>query len=94
VVSPSQRKALEVRDRHCRYPGCTRPANWCEAHHVVHWIHDGPTNLDNLVLLCSRHHWQVHEGGWQLFMLESGEIEVLKPTLDFRAMPRAPAEAA
>ena len=94
VVSPSQRKALEVRDRHCRYPGCTRPANWCEAHHVVHWIHDGPTNLDNLVLLCSRHHWLVHEGGWQLFMLESGEIEVLKPTLDFRAMPRAPAEAA
>ncbi len=54
VVSPSQRRALGVRDKHCRFPGCSKPARFCEAHHVVHWIHGAPTNLDNLVC-CAGH---------------------------------------
>ncbi len=94
VVSASQRRAVIQRDRHCRWPGCERPAGWCEAHHVVHWIHGGPTNLDNLVLLCSRHHWMVHEGRWQLFVDERGTVRVLKPPLDLLAPPRGPDEAA
>src|ERR1700730_5393920 len=61
-----RRKALNVRDRHCTWPGCERPATWTSAHHLVHWIHGGTNDLDNLVLLCYRHHWMVHEGGWQL----------------------------
>ena len=60
------RRALLIRDRQCTWPGCDRPANWTEAHHLKHWIRGGPTDLDNLVLLCHRHHWMVHEGGWQL----------------------------
>ena len=88
VVSEQQRRPLAVRDRHCRFPGCERPAAWCEAHHVIHWSVGGATNLDNLVLLCSYHHFLVHEGGWQLLLHEDGHLEALRPPLDFRAPPR------
>src|SRR2546430_420592 len=91
VISPQLRKPLEVRDKHCRFPGCSRRASWCEAHHVVSWVRGGATNLDNLVLLCNRHHMQVHEGRWQLFRYPDGHVEVLKPPLDFAAPPRGPA---
>jgi Domain of unknown function (DUF222)/HNH endonuclease len=63
VVSPAQRTALAVRDGGCRYPGCDRPPAWCDAHHLRHWLHGGPTDLGNLVLLCRAHHRAVHEGG-------------------------------
>jgi hypothetical protein len=66
VVSPAQRTALVVRDGGCRFPGCDRPPAWCEAHHVRHWLHGGPTDLGNLVLLCCAHHRAVHEGGQRL----------------------------
>jgi hypothetical protein len=60
TVSKALWNALVVRDRHCRTPGCDRPPGWCEAHHIVHWEHGGPTNLDNLMLLCRRHHREHH----------------------------------
>ncbi len=60
------RRRLDVRDGGCRFPTCTRPAPRCHAHHVVHWAAGGPTSEDNLLLLCSRHHHLVHEGGWHL----------------------------
>ncbi len=60
------RKALEVRDVTCRFPGCTTDASRTQAHHVIHWEHGGPTTLDNLVLLCTRHHHLVHEGNWTI----------------------------
>jgi hypothetical protein len=63
VVSAAQRTALAVRDGGCCYPGCDRPVAWCEAHHLRHWLHGGPTDLANLVLLCRSHHRAVHEGG-------------------------------
>jgi hypothetical protein len=66
VVQPAQRTALAVRDRGCVFPGCDRPLAWCEAHHLRHWLHGGPTDLHNLALLCRAHHRTVHEGGWQL----------------------------
>jgi Domain of unknown function (DUF222)/HNH endonuclease len=66
VVSPAQRTALTVRDGGCRYPGCDRPPAWCEAHHLRHWLHGGPTDVGNLVLLCRAHHRAVHEGGQRL----------------------------
>ena len=64
VVSAAQRAALVVRDGGCA--GRLRPAPaWCEAHHLVHWLHGGPTDLENLAL-CRAHHRAVHEGGWRL----------------------------
>ena len=64
TVTPAQRRALVVRDGGC--VGCRAPAAWCEAHHIVHWIDLGPTDLDNLCLLCARCHRNVHERGWWL----------------------------
>jgi hypothetical protein len=63
-IPPAIRRALAVRDQGCRHPGCDRPPGWCDAHHVAHWTHGGQTNLDNLVLLCDRHHQVVHQPGW------------------------------
>jgi hypothetical protein len=66
VVSPALRRALVWRDRGCRFPGCDRPPAWTDRHHLVHWADGGPTSLDNLVLLCRRHHRIVHETGYRL----------------------------
>ena len=53
-------RALVVRDRHCQHPGCDRPPGFCDAHHLWYWTHGGPTNLDNLKLLCWQHHREIH----------------------------------
>jgi uncharacterized protein DUF222/HNH endonuclease len=66
VVSPAQRRALVHRDGGCVFPGCDRPHDWCDAHHLHHWTRGGPTDLHNLALLCRRHHVAVHEGTWTL----------------------------
>jgi Domain of unknown function (DUF222)/HNH endonuclease len=66
VITPAQRAALAVRDNGCVFPDCGRPLAWCEGHHLVPWHDGGPTDLDNLALLCRAHHRTVHEGGWQL----------------------------
>lgn len=62
TIPPHIRRALSARDVTCRFPGCT--SRRCDAHHVEHWAHGGATRLDNLLLLCRRHHRLVHEGGF------------------------------
>ena len=61
--TPAQRLAMALRDHGCSYPGCTVPPQWCDAHHVVHWLHGGATDLCNGALLCGRHHTIVHQLG-------------------------------
>jgi len=91
VISPAQRRALRVRDKTCQWPGCDRPASYTSAHHLVHWIRNGPTDLDNIVLLCHRHHWMVHEGGWQIVRREDRGYNVVPPPPDpFFATARSP----
>jgi hypothetical protein len=79
VVAPAQRTALTVRDGGCRFPGCDRPVAWCEGHHLRHWLHGGPTDLQNLVLLCRGHHHAVHEGGWRLHRHPDGTLTATPP---------------
>ena len=88
VVSSTLRKALKVRDGHCRWPGCERPASWCDGHHLVHWIHGGATDLENMVLLCRRHHRMVHEGGWQLIKTADQQVVTIAPTITFGSASR------
>ncbi|MFL5797892.1 MAG: DUF222 domain-containing protein [Actinomycetota bacterium] len=73
VVPAGIRRAVVVRDRGCRFPGCDRPAPWCDAHHGVHWADGGETKLANLVLLCRRHHRMVHDG-FGLEMTDAGPV--------------------
>ena len=62
TVPSSLARALRLRDRHCRFPGCASILS-LDAHHVVHWARGGPTEMGNLVRLCAFHHWCMHEGG-------------------------------
>jgi hypothetical protein len=68
LVTPAIWLALVLRDRHCVFPGCTRPPLACDAHHVVHWADGGPTSLDNMVMLCRQHHVLTHQTPWTLHM--------------------------
>ena len=62
---PNQiRRALIIRDGGCAFPACQRRPRQCDAHHVIHWASGGPTNVDNLVLLCGAHHRLVHHSHW------------------------------
>jgi hypothetical protein len=71
------RRALAARDGRCAFPGCN--AQRCDAHHLVHWMDGGATSLDNLVLLCRRHHTLVHEGGIGVERSSDGDVVFRRP---------------
>jgi hypothetical protein len=77
VVQPSLRRALEARDRGCRFPGCG--LRYTEAHHVEHWADGGETSLENCLLLCRHHHRLVHEGGWRMEAVGGGRVVFRDP---------------
>jgi hypothetical protein len=77
TVPPSVRRALEARDRGCRFPGCG--LRFTDAHHVKHWADGGETTLRNLVLLCRRHHRAVHEGGVRVCLAGKGQVVFFTP---------------
>ena len=71
------RTALCLRDQGCRFPGCDRKPAWTDGHHIIHWANGGPTELDNLVSLCRRHHRTVHEEGWRIHFADG--VAVVEP---------------
>jgi hypothetical protein len=71
--------ALVARDQHCRFPGCDRPSHWCDGHHVTWVSKNGPTNLANLVMLCSRHHHLLHQRGWHATLALDGTFTAQFP---------------
>lgn len=79
TIPPALRRALEVRDRGCRFPGCSAPAVFCDAHHIKHWVRGGPTNLANTVLLCGLHHYLHHECDYGCERLADGELRFSRP---------------
>ncbi|MGY1773573.1 DUF222 domain-containing protein [Blastococcus sp. SYSU D00813] len=62
IVPAALRHLLDLRDKGCVFAGCDAPPWWCEAHHRIHWAFGGQTELENLGLLCERHHGKVHHG--------------------------------
>lgn len=73
TISPALRRALNSRDRCCRFPGCSNK-HYVDGHHIKHWADDGETKLSNLVLLCRFHHRFVHEGGVTIQVLNDGAL--------------------
>lgn len=79
LANRAQRRALRAMYRTCAHPGCTVEVEHCEIHHVIPWERGGPTNLDNLIPLCARHHHLVHEGGWTLRLDTKRVITLSRP---------------
>jgi hypothetical protein len=80
---------LVARDHGCTFPGCDRPPRWCAGHHLKHWADGGPTNLDNLALLCGEHHRLIHDGDWQARLGNDHHPEFIPPAhLDSTRRPR------
>jgi hypothetical protein len=79
LISGPLRRALVIRDGGCAFPGCDRPARWCEGHHLRAWIDGGLTNLDNSVLVCGFHHRLLHHSDWAVRLGADGLPEFLPP---------------
>lgn len=78
TIPPAMRRALQRRDRGCRFPGCEN-RRFLDAHHVRHWARGGETKVGNLVLLCRRHHRFLHEGGYSIVQRAGGDLSFRDP---------------
>jgi len=90
TLPPALRRALQARDRGCRFPGCG--VRHAQGHHIHHWANGGPTRLDNLALLCRRHHRAIHEEGYHVERDAEGMLRFSAP--GGRPIPTAPAPPA
>jgi len=90
TIPPAMRRALRVRDKGCRFPGCTN-TRFVDGHHIEHWASGGETSLANLVMLCRHHHHLVHEGGFVCEKSADGELRFkdprARPLKSVHAMP-------
>jgi len=77
-IPPAIRRALKRRDHGCRFPGCNC-SRFVDAHHITHWADGGETKLNNLVLLCRRHHRMVHEEGFAVHSQADGQVRFTDP---------------
>jgi hypothetical protein len=71
--------ALVITDRHCTFPGSTRPPIMCHAHHIIYWLNDGKTKLDNLALLCGHHHRVIHHTPWEIRLNQADRKPEFRP---------------
>jgi hypothetical protein len=90
-IPPALRRAVMLRDRCCRFPGCTHD-RYIDLHHLEHWLHGGETSKQNLLALCTAHHRLVHEGGFTLQTGEDGEPRFMAP--DRHLIPFVPTPSA
>jgi hypothetical protein len=86
TIPPALRRALQARDRGCRFPGCGVRVG--QGHHLRHWAAGGPTTLSNLALLCRLHHRTVHEEGYRVAREADGTLRFYRP--DGRLIPEVP----
>jgi hypothetical protein len=87
TTPPPTKRALVARDQHCVFPGCDRPAPWCDSHHLRFWGDGGPTRLDNLALVCPAHHRKVHEERWRLERANGRWLATPPPRTEPRGSP-------
>jgi hypothetical protein len=80
LATKAQRLALILRDGGCAFPGCDVAPRHCTPHHIVYWAHHGETKIDNLVLLCTKHHRLIHLSEWKVRMNKDGLPEFIPPT--------------
>ena len=80
LATPTQARAVRIRDSGCIFPSCDRPAQWCDIHHVYGWTHHGETNVDCLVCLCTRHHTLIHNSKWTITINPDGTFTTTHPT--------------
>ena len=88
LYSAKQRVTLAIRDGGCRIPGCDRPASYCEAHHIDHFVeHEGRTDIDRGVLLCRFHHMNLHHHGWRITREGKGDFVLHTPVAPPTPLP-------
>jgi hypothetical protein len=78
VISAPLRRLLTARDKGCRFPGCCN-ARYIDMHHIKHWANGGETKPSNLLSLCRFHHRAVHEGGYNVEILDDGALRFVAP---------------
>lgn len=79
IATETQTWALIARDGGCSFPSCTLPPDCCQRHHICDWIDDGPTDIDNLTLLCGYHHRRFSDQGWECRMNKDRLPERIPP---------------
>ncbi|MES2170191.1 MAG: DUF222 domain-containing protein [Actinomycetota bacterium] len=84
-----QRTVMEARDGGCRFPNCTRPTTWTEAHHINYWGRDnGKTDVDDGILLCRNHHLLIHDNHWRIGRHDGEYWLTPPPDVDPHQVPR------
>jgi hypothetical protein len=95
TVPAHLRRAVTLRDQHCRFPGCDQPPAACDVHHIIHREDGGPTSLSNLVMLCRFHHLiAIHRWGWKFVLNPDGTTTATSPSTDRVLHSHAPPNAA
>jgi hypothetical protein len=79
TATDAQWTALKSMYSSCAWYGCPAPISWCQAHHIHEWERGGPTDLNNLIPLCSQHHHRVHEGQWSIKLKPDRSLAIHRP---------------